>query len=332
MLFWIAAALLTLVVTVFVIYPITRAPKSATSNADYDKEIYRARISEIDSDLRVDRISADEAAAAKAEEGRRLIDVAKAEHKAISARIGQFRKPLIAAVVIFVPLVTLVMYLASGLPNFPDQSLALRNDIDPQRQEITRLLERAETRLTESPDDGRGWDALAPVYLRLGRVDDAITAYRNAIRLNGESALRVTSLGEALVLKSQGLVNSDARELFESAAKMVPADPKPKFYLAMSLGQSGQHESAINAWNALLEGAPKEAAWVRVATEQLNQQLISVGRPTIEISSPDELRGPNSEDIKNAGQMSAEDRNAMIEGMVASLAEKLQDNPSDEAG
>ena len=43
-------------------------------------------------------------------------------------------------------------------------------------------------------------------------------------------------------------------------------------------------------------------------------------------------RGPSSEDVKAAGQMSDEDRDAMIRSMVQRLADRLADNPDDLAG
>ena len=43
-------------------------------------------------------------------------------------------------------------------------------------------------------------------------------------------------------------------------------------------------------------------------------------------------RGPSSEEVKAAEQMSAEDRNAMIRSMVQRLADRLADNPDDLAG
>ena len=42
--------------------------------------------------------------------------------------------------------------------------------------------------------------------------------------------------------------------------------------------------------------------------------------------------GPDAADIAAAEEMSAEDRGAMIESMVAGLASKLEENPLDEEG
>src|ERR671929_61949 len=53
---------------------------------------------------------------------------------------------------------------------------------------VRGIIGEAEARLREHPDDGKGWDVLAPVYLRQERYEDAIHAYTNAIRLLGETS------------------------------------------------------------------------------------------------------------------------------------------------
>ena len=61
-------------------------------------------------------------------------------------------------------------------------------------------MAQVEAHLESKPDDGRGWEVVAPVYLRLGRFEDAVKARRNALRLNGASADREADLGEALMV------------------------------------------------------------------------------------------------------------------------------------
>ena len=51
--------------------------------------------------------------------------------------------------------------------------------------DMRTLIARAEARLKAHPEDGRGWDVLAPIYLRLNRRGDAVGAFRNAIRILG---------------------------------------------------------------------------------------------------------------------------------------------------
>jgi len=331
MLFWIAVAFITFLVTAGVVYPLTRGHGALAPEFHYDREIYKARLSEIDNDLAIDRISAEEAEAAKAEEGRRLITSSNPKSAANSSKKSGPNNWAVWGAVFFLPLFTVSMYLMSGAPNLPDQSLSARLNADPERQSIVRLLERAEVQLVKNPDDGNGWSVVAPVYFRLGRIDEAINAYRNSIRILGESPERLSSLGEVLVIAKEGVVTDEALSLFQRAADGSPNDAKSRFFLALALGQSGEAAKAVSAWENLLENAPAQAKWIPVAKANLEAQRGVLGVPSNPTVTA-ELPGPSSDDIQAAGQMDADQRTTMIEGMVASLAEKLEADPENEAG
>ena len=49
--------------------------------------------------------------------------------------------------------------------------------------------------------------SIAPVYLRMGRMDDAVKAYESALRFLGPDADRLANYGEALVIAKDGLVS-----------------------------------------------------------------------------------------------------------------------------
>ena len=332
MLFWIAAAFITFLVTAGVLYPLTRGNVTLSPESHYDREIYKARIEEIDNDLSIDRISSEEADAAKAEEGRRLIISTQSESKSKATKSTGSNRWTIIGSVVFLPIFTMAIYLLSGTPDLPDQTLAARLSADPERQSITNLLERAEVQLVKNPNDGRGWAVVAPVYLRLGRIDDAINAYRNIIRLMGETPSRLSSLGEVLVISAQGVVTDEALGLFQRAADSEPNDVKSRFFLALALGQNGEPVKAVSAWEALLAKATDQAPWVPVAKANLEAQQGLLGIKPTPPSTTVELPGPSQGDIQAAGQMDAASRTSMIEGMVANLAAKLDEDPTNEAG
>ena len=280
MVFWILSAVLTAIVTIVAVMPLWRGQGGSADSIDYDREIYAARIDEIDRDFEIGRLSAEEQASAKAEEGRRLIQISHQE-KSKPAHSGVGNRKLVSILIIaFLPVATLFLYLYSGSPHQPDLPLASRQTENPQIAALENLLARAEAQLAENPEDGRGWRVVAPVYLRFGRVDDAISAFRNSIRLNGYDQEEVTSLAEAMVVKAQGIVNSDARVLFEQATEKNPNDPKPRFFLAIALGQEGKTEKAATAWRDLLKDAPADANWKQVAIAQLNEQLKKIRKAT----------------------------------------------------
>jgi cytochrome c-type biogenesis protein CcmH len=185
------------------------------------------------------------------------------------------------------------------------------------------LLSRVEAHLEANPDDARGWQVLAPVYVRLGRNEDAAMAFGNIVRLLGSSAATEGDLGEAIVRANQGTVTAEARAAFERAANDDPKDIRARFYLALADGQTGKTDEAAAAIRGLIAEAPPGASWVGGMTGVLAE---------LEADGPGALPGPTAADVEAAQDMSAEDRAGMIEGMVAQLAERLQSEPGDAEG
>ena len=311
MLLWVAMALVAGAVTIALLAPLFRP---AVANGGGAAAIYRDQLAELDRDRAQGVIGEAEAAAARAEIARRLIRADQSE--ATASRGAERPHRLAAAMVIAMPVVALAAYLALGAPNLPDQPLASRAGLQSGR-DIASLVTAVEARLKTNPDDGRGWEVLAPVYQRLGRFEDAAKAYGNAIRLLGSTAQREGDYAEALVAAADGAVTPDARAAFGRAAKLDSTDPRPKFYAALALTQDGRRDDAIAAWRQLLADAPADASWSDVARRELAA-----------LESP----GPSDEDIAAAGNMSDAERKAMIDGMVSALAARLEKDSDDPEG
>lgn len=339
MVFWLLAGAMTIAATLAAAIPLLWGRGRPESALAHDKEIYRARLDEIDADLALGRIARPEADAAKAEEGRRLLAASASEPGKAEASPRLARAVALFAVVA-IPLGSMLAYLSWGNPQMPDMAIAKRQDVDPAHQSIEQLIQRAEARLASHPEDIRGWVVVAPIYLRLGRFDDAVIAWRNAVRLAPTDPNYKISLAEAITAASAGVVTDEARSLLQQALAERPGDARARFYLAIALSQQGSLPEAEAAWRALISDAPAEAPWLPVAKAQLAEVLQKAGKP----AEPENVAsaqgdadaaaqpGPTAQDIAAASSMSADDRQAMIEGMVARLADKLKENPDDKPG
>ena len=220
------------------------------------------------------------------------------------------------------------MYSLIGSPDLPSQPLAARLSNDPAKAPLEELVARAEAHLAASPEDGRGWDVLAPVYFRMGRYADSANAYRRAIMLLGATADRESGLGEAITGETGGTISSEASTAFERALKLEPKHPKAAFFLASALAQQGRIEEAKNAWATMREGLPPDSPWLGA----VDQALAEADRQPAAADAAPQQGGPGQADVDAASQMSAEDRNAMIATMVARLDERLKQNPHDVEG
>lgn len=326
MVFWIVLGLLTVIASLAIILPLSGSRREVAGAREHDLEVYRDQLAEIERDAERGLIGKEEAAQARAEIGRRILKLdATGLGGKSSARDNALVRGLAMAAVVAVPVMSWGLYSAIGSPDMAGQPLAERLAKDPASSTIDELLARAEAHLRANPEDGRGWDVVAPIYLRLERAGEAATAFRNAIRLNGDSAPRWTGLGEALMAGSGGVVTTDAGSAFERAASLDLADPRPRFFLATAKAQEGDLAAAAVDLRAMLATLPADSPWRPVVEQTLAQATAEAARRA---AAP----GPSSDDMKAAAELSEEERADMIQVMVARLDERLRENPQDAEG
>lgn len=334
MLLWITFAAITALALAAVLWPLLRGNEPATPVASHDIAIYRDQLAEIDADLSRGLIAESEAESAKAEISRRLLahadsaDTSKASH---TGRSGPATASAIVAATV-IPILTLGFYLTYGAPEMPDQPLAARLQQPDDAQDIAVLVGKVEARLRQHPEDGRGWDVIAPVYFKMQRYQDAADAYANALRLEGESARRLVAYGEALVLANNGIVGEKARVAFEKSLETDKRIPKSRFWLGIAAEQDGHYEKALQTWKAMLDDAPPDAPWRGMVNERVALAQARLGQGEAPAAASNVAPGPNREQVAAAQDMSPEDRAAMINQMVEGLAERLAQDGSDLQG
>jgi cytochrome c-type biogenesis protein CcmH len=322
MMLWLILALMTAAALGAVIWPLARVRTLQVAGSDL--AVYRDQLEEIERDRADGRIGHDEFEAARVEVSRRLLGAANAtgsETPEASPRGGRRIAALIGAIVA-IPLIAGVLYTVLGSPDLPGEPIASRDSGDEQANSIAALIARIETHLEENPKDGRGWEVLAPVYMKLERYDDAVKARRNALSLLGATGEREVDLGEALTSAAGGVVTADAKAAFERAVALEADNFKAMFYLGLSAQQDGNGGEAARIWRNLIAKAPADAPWLSV----VRQSLARVEGPG---ATPP---GPQPDDLAAAGEMTPEARNQMIRGMVERLATRLHEDGSDVDG
>jgi cytochrome c-type biogenesis protein CcmH len=314
---WLLFALMTALAIFAVLWPLAQGKAALWSGSDL--AVYRDQLEEIQRDRAAGQIGDAEAEAAKVEVSRRLIGAADAQAATpapLPAATATWHRRLVAVIaLVILPLGAGGLYLKVGSPDLPGQPLLARAAEVPN-QSIDRLVHQVEAHLEANPDDARGWEVIAPVYLRLGRFDDAVKARRNLLRLAGESAERQADLGEALVGTANGIVTAEARTAFERAVALDGQDVKGRYFLGLAAEQDGHRADAVSIWRGMLESAPADAPWVGFVREELAR----LGG------------GPGPEDLAAAAEMGLEQRMAMIRGMVEKLSDRLHHDGTDLEG
>ena len=314
---WFVFALMTAAAVFAVLWPLGRG--SGTARDGTESAVYKDQLAEIQRDAANGMIGATEAEAARVEISRRLLAAADAESGAPSTPNTGTRRAVAVIALAGVPLIAILLYAQWGSPWLGDFPLAERARAPVATASMDRLVAQVESHLEKNPADGRGWDVLAPVLVKIGRFDDAVRAWRNAITYNGESAARRADLGEALAAASGGVVTAEAKAEFDRAVALDPSEAKARYFIGLAAEQDGRKDDAANVWRAMLASAPADAPWRSLVQQALAR--VGVAAPKL-----------SDEDAAAAKGMSEGDRNTMIRGMVDRLAARLKDNGNDVDG
>jgi cytochrome c-type biogenesis protein CcmH len=232
----------------------------------------------------------------------------------------KFRRSAAVLALVGVPIVAVALYLPLGSPRLGDFPLAQRTRAPDVTQPLDNLVAQVEQHLEKNPTDGRGWNVLAPVLVKLGRYDDAVRAYHNSITYGGDSAARRADLGEALAAAAGGVVTDEAKAEFERAIALDADEFKATYFLGVAAEQDGRTAEAGAIWRAMLAKAPADAPWRPL----VQAALARIGGSTVSALSDDTVAA--------AKDMNETDRGAMIRGMVERLASRLKQNGDDVEG
>ncbi|MGQ0443988.1 MAG: c-type cytochrome biogenesis protein CcmI [Beijerinckiaceae bacterium] len=315
---WLIFAVFTAVAVLSVLWPLAKTPRGFT-RGEVNIAHYKAQLAEIERDETLRLVAPGDAQGAKAEAARRLIAANAALEPPPAASRTRVRLASVG-ILIFVPVLALALYTYIGHPDMPDAPLAARLDASPARMDLAAAIAKIEAHLAQHPDDGRGYEVLAPVYLKMGRAGDAVSAARAALRLLGETPARHALYGQALVAAANGVVTPDAKQSFEAAAAKDPAAAEPRFFLGLAAELEGDRARARDIWGKLAAEAPQNAPWAQALRERL--AALGAGSAT---TKPDGLAA-KIEALPKAGQMNA------IRGMVEGLASRLAQNGQDLEG
>jgi len=347
LLFYAVAGAIALATGLAIARPLLLGRAGSETRATQDARLYRDQLEEIDRDLARGTITEGEAIGVRAEVSRRLLAAtARAEAGGALAPAPRAPSALLAAVALIgAPALALVIYLANGAPGMPDlpfigrqapphaalpsqpEAAAATVPTPPpataETEEFARLIAQLEGLVQSRPDDVQGRRLLANGYVRLGRNAEAWRAYAELIRLVGidrEPELLAAQIN-AMVMAADGYVSPEARAVLADAVARIPGDPMVRYYLGLSLAQSGDIDGAIATWESLKATASPDAPWLAFV-ESMLAEARALQQPQGAAPAP-AAPGPDAETMAAAARMSPEERQAMIETMVGRLETRL---------
>ncbi|MFY1707449.1 c-type cytochrome biogenesis protein CcmI [Tritonibacter scottomollicae] len=359
MIFWILTGLVTLTMAGMLALVLLRNKNgSGEPAAAYDLRVYRQQLKDLDRDVARGVVGAEDADRLRTEISRRIL-AADAQVQAAETGQDQPNGPSRVAAVLMVAVIALGtagLYWWYGAPGYGDYGLDRRMALAEQRAQTRPSQSEAEARQPEAPaaeidpnyrqlvvelrkatadrpDDARGQALLAQHEARLGNFTAAYEAKAryNALQSDAPAPQDLVDQAELQVMAAGGYVSPETEELLLQALSETPEDGRARYYFGLMMGQNGRPDRGYQIWAETLKQGPAGAPWIRAIQAQIPEMAALAGVdyspiPPGKATSPGDtpaLPGPSAEQMAAMQDMTAEERQQMIEGMVSGLAARL---------
>lgn len=357
MVFWILISFVALAMTALLGLVLLRAHSVGEPPAAYDLRVYRQQLSDVDKDLQRGVINESDAQRIRTEVSRRIL-AADAQLQNQNSGSTQPRGLSRVTVLLSAALLTggtLLLYAVLGAPGYGDMGLASRieaadlyaqtrpnqaeaeskvpaqtnPDIEPGYADLVEQLRQT---AGQRPDDAQGQALLAQHEANLGNFVAAYQAKENYIRImSGDLEPQdYGELAELMIMAAGGYVSPEAEELLDGTLQLDPRNGPARYYYGLLQGQLNRPDIAFRIWADTLRQGPKGAPWIDGIEAQIEEMAFRAGvdyNPITPPAAPDAagpaLAGPSAEDLSAAQEMTMDERQEMIQGMVARLSDRL---------
>lgn len=338
-LFWAVAAALAALVASVLIGALRRSP-GAGEVPNADLPVYRDQLAEVDRDLERGTIGPDEAARLRAEVGKRVLDADRARSAAAKATGETGRPATVPALILAMTLPgALAAYWVLGAPGYPDMALKARlaaldagiADRPSQETELQTLGQprdpALDAKLVAELAQVTDPEALRTRFrtaFEAGNLQEALRVQERLVAVLGDGVTSAdhANLALALVAEADGYVSPEAEVALRSSLQADASNELARYLVGEMFLQGGRFDQAFRFWRPLAEDGNPAAPWTGSIRDRIDDVAELAG---VRYALPDATpgNGPTAEDMAAAGDMTPEERQSMIEGMVAQLSDRL---------
>ncbi|MFK5892738.1 MAG: c-type cytochrome biogenesis protein CcmI [Pseudomonadota bacterium] len=279
--FWLLAIILFALSIAFILYPLLKK-NVAQSDVNFtidqkqiNVDIAKDQLSILEADFAANEISQEEYNSLKYELESSLIDdISPSNSEQVQAvpldTSSANQKILIALVIIFIPLCSVLFYQKLGMPGFIDGSaLQAANNTQHSKSannpSVEEMIGMLISKLKENPNDQKGWFLLARTYMALEKFDEAYKVYEKLLSLTGDDPAILVSMADALAMTTGGKISGEPEKLILRALKIAPDNITGLWLIGIAEKEKGNNPAALKYWNRLYPLVKDEEAKQSVA-------------------------------------------------------------------
>jgi cytochrome c-type biogenesis protein CcmH len=351
MTFWIVSGALAVLLSAALVRALLAGKRETGPAEAFDLDVYRDQLREVDADAARGKIDAEEAERLRVEISRRLL-AADAKVQGGAQEVDQPKAASGAmAAIVSVLLIGggIGLYLYMGQPSYGDMPLKQRMAVAQENlenlpsqaeieatapavppadapQEYLDLVQKLRDTVAERPNDIQGHLLLSRQETNLGNFSAAAKLQARINELKGDQVTGqdYADLADLYVLATNGRISEEARVALEEALSRDPQNGVARFYGGLLMAQTGRPDIGFQMWDRLLRESAPDAPWVPAIRDRIEGLAMLAGQDRYQLPPLQEaLPGPSASDMQNAAEMTPEERQQMVQGMVDQLSERL---------
>lgn len=271
--FWIIVAALAFMAPLFVALPLLTGQRRRVDGAagnELKLSVYRDQLAELGEERRAGRLGDDQYAQARGELENRLVEEVPDADRASVAPAQRPYRAAAFAVLVAVPLLAALVYLALGNPAA----------INPQQtdtahglgqQQMDAMIARLAARLEKNPQDAKGWVMLARAQAVLGRFDQASAAYARSVEIFPDDAQLLADYADALAMARGGTLRDEPEKLVERALRADPNNAKALALAGTIAFDYKDYALAVKHWERLRSTIPPGSEFAKSVQASIDQ-------------------------------------------------------------
>ena len=244
-------------------------------------ELLRRALEDNDAELRAGAIDRGQWESARREIERRAVEesqVTDGERPAVAARSP--RIALLLALVL--PMAAIAMYIVLGEPRAlsggPPAAQAAAGHA-AENEQMLAMADSLAKRLNAAPEDGEGWAMLGRTYAYVGRLQDALNAFEEAIKRRPDDARLLADYADVYAgARGGGSLAGEPEKLLKRALALDPNQPKALALAGTIAFQKKDFATAARDWERALAVLPQDSEFAKQITAGLAEARAALGQ------------------------------------------------------
>ncbi len=257
----------------------------------------------------------------------------------------KIRSKKIISILIFILLPVFVLTIYSYIGSYNSIELLATNTSSQELSNdnlvsVEEMLKGVERRLIDDPDNANDWLMLANSYVVLKRYTDAIRAYENLYRLNGDDPSLLFRYADVLAMANSGIFKGKPTELVKKGLQLDPENTMGLWLAGLAEYEEGRINKAIDYWQRVLpkleKGSDEEKNIKKYIEFAAKENNISLDNSAVEKTNLSEYSIKlnielssefSAVDINNTVFIYAKPVNSNIKMPIVVLRKKVSDLP-----